>query len=166
MGYGELKRWLLQNGFSSHQVDACYDKNSLLRLWETAQPQQPPSTTQVVASCSRSAEYSSAAFTAHVCCTNDIGSAQLTPWFTLSQSANPVRQLFDAIDRDSDGFITRDEFHKAITGKRKEELRSLGQHQEAKRLSGFILGGRLWKDVFIQVYSAAAACPIYICLSA
>merc|ERR1711865_124124 len=36
-----------------------------------------------------------------------------------------ITELFGQIDRDGDGLIDRDEFHKAMTGKRKPQLRAL-----------------------------------------
>ena len=43
-----------------------------------------------------------------------------------------LTELFGQIDRDGDGLIDRDEFHKAMTGKRKQQLRALLQARAAQ----------------------------------
>jgi len=43
-----------------------------------------------------------------------------------------LTELFGQIDRDGDGLIDRDEFHKAMTGKRKQQLRALLKATENK----------------------------------
>jgi hypothetical protein len=53
-----------------------------------------------------------------------------------------AREIFSHIDLDGDGTITKSEFHKALTGRRKNEIRSLF---DAKGLS--------WQDVFAKIDS-------------
>ena len=58
-----------------------------------------------------------------------------------------LTELFGQIDRDGDGLIDRDEFHKAMTGKRKQQLRALLKATENKIETETVVWYNKWGDV-------------------